>query len=222
MTTPRGPADIFRAIHDKDVKRVREILRRDPAALKTRDADGHTPVLLAAYVGSPEIVAALTAAGAPLNVFEAAAIGRTDLVREYLGVNPASLAARAHDGWTLLHLAAFFGHSDTAHYLMEAGADPAAVSRNEMANTPLHSAVAGGRLAVATLLLRRGADPDAAAQGLAPLHLAGHAGHLPLCELLLAFGADAGARDSYGQTAADLAAGQSHHAVAEYLRRFQA
>jgi ankyrin repeat protein len=203
------------------VKRVREIVQRDPAALRTTDQEGHSPILLAAYVGSPEIVEALTAAGAPLNVFEAAALGRTDMVREYLGINPGALASRAHDGWTLLHLAAFFGHEDTALLLLEAGADPAAISRNEMANTPLHSAVAGRRLGVATLLLRRGADPDAGAQGLSPLHLAGHAGHQPLCELLLAFGADAATPDPFGQTAADLAAGQSHHAVADYLRRFQ-
>src|SRR5690349_17592434 len=108
-----------------------------------KDHEGHSPILLAAYVGAPEIVEALTAAGAPLNVFEAAAIGRTDRVREYLAVNPGALASRAHDGWTLLHLAAFFGHEETARFLLDAGADPAAISRNEMANTPLHSAVAG-------------------------------------------------------------------------------
>lgn len=220
MTAARDAAELFRAITERDVKRVREIVRSNPEVLREKDAQGHTPVLLAAYAGAPEVIAALTEAGAPVNVYEAAAIGRTDLVKQYVGINPGLLETRAHDGWTLLHLASFFGHEATAAALLDLGADHAAVSRNEMANTPLHSAVAGRRLAAAMILLRRGADVDATAQGLTPLHLAAHAGHQPLADLLLAWGADATVQDPFENTPADLAASQGHHELAERLKRF--
>ena len=89
-----------------------------------------------------------------------------------------------------------------------------------MANTPLHSAVAGRRIAAARLLLEAGAAVNAQAQGLTPLHLAAHAGHGPLVELLLAFGADTRVRDSQGHTAAALAADQGHTAAADFLKKY--
>jgi ankyrin repeat protein len=212
--------ELFEAIQARDVKRVKAILRKDPGLAKAKDPQGNSALLLAAYVGAPEIADALTGAGAPMTVFEAAALGRADTVRDLLTITPALLHAHAHDGWTLLHLAAFFGHSALARMLLDRGADVGAVSRNAMANTPLHSAVAGRRLETARLLLDRGADPNVPAQGLTPLHLAAHGGHQPLCELLLAFGADTQLVDWNGRTAADLAAEQGHTALAGYLKRF--
>ncbi len=176
--------------------------------------------MIAAYAEAPGIARALEDAGAPVSVFEAAALGRGDIVRDLVTITPGLLGTASHDGWSLLHLAVFFGHTTLAEFLVGRGADLNAVSRNEMANTPLHSAVAGRRIAAARLLLEAWAAVTAQAQGLTPLHLAAHAGHAPLVELLLAFGADAGIRDSQGHTAAALAADQGHTAVADYLRKY--
>ena len=68
------------------------------------------------------------------------------------------LNAFAYDGWTPLHLAAFFGHLDAARALIDAGADIDAFSRNGLTNTPLHAATAGRHGDVALLLVEHGAD----------------------------------------------------------------
>ena len=79
----------------------------------------------------------------------------------------------AYDGWTALHLAAFFGHVDAARILLEAGADIQAISANSLRNTPLHAATAGKHAEVALFLLEQGADPHAVdAGGYTPLRIA--------------------------------------------------
>jgi ankyrin repeat protein len=217
-----GPETLkfFEAIASRDTKRVRAFLKKDPGLARARDPNGNSPVLVAAYVGAPEIAEILANAGAQVTIFEAAALGRDDLVRDLLAINPALLHALAHDGWSLLHLAAFFGHADLARFLIAEGADLQSVSRNPMANTPLHSAVAGRRPALARILLEAGADPDALAHGLTPLHLAAHAGHQPMAELLLAFGAQADLADPQGKTPADLAHDQGFPAMGDLIRKF--
>jgi len=199
---------------------VKELLREDPALARAKDENGFSALMVAAYAGASGIARALEDAGAPVSVFEAAALGREDIIRDLVAITPGLLQTFSHDGWSLLHLAVFFGHAALAEFLIKRGADLDAVSRNPMANTPLHSAVAGRRIAAAKLLLQAGADVNARAQGLTPLHLAAHAGHEPLVELLLAYGADAKVRDAQGQTAAALAADQGHTAVADFLRKY--
>ncbi len=210
----------FEAIAARDAKRVRALLKKDPALARAKDPNGNSPVLVAAYVGAPEIADLLANAGAQVTIFEAAALGRDETVKDLLAINPALLHARAHDGWSLLHLAAFFGHAELASFLLEQGGDLQAVSRNAMANTPLHSAVAGRRGALVRVLLEAGADPDALAHGLTPLHLAAHAGHQPIAELLLAYGAIADLADPHGKTPADLAHEQGFPALADQIKKF--
>ena len=48
-----------------------------------------------------------------------------------------------------------------AERLLDAGADPSAVSQNSLRNTPLHAALAGKHTDVALLLIARGADVNA-------------------------------------------------------------
>jgi ankyrin repeat protein len=117
------------------------------------------------------VAAELIEAGAEIDVFGAAATGRIDDLRRAL--NDRTVNAFAYDGWTPLHLAAFFGHVDIARALLDGGADVHAVSHNNLANTSLHAATAGKHPDVALLLLERGADPlRADAGGYTPLEIA--------------------------------------------------
>jgi hypothetical protein len=59
---------------------------------------------------------------------------------------------------TPLHVAAAYGHLDTAEFLINHGADINA--KNEDGWTPLHVAVFNGHLALVKLLLEKGADPS--------------------------------------------------------------
>jgi ankyrin repeat protein len=130
-----------------DVPRVREILQRSPSSGAGRAEGGESAVMAALYNGhrdlANEIAEAQIAAGHSLDVFAAAALGRSDELERALA-DGGAITAYSYDGWTALHLAAFFGQLEAAARLLEAGARLAAVSQNPLRNTPLHAAVAGG------------------------------------------------------------------------------
>lgn len=163
---------LFEAAKTGEVAQVREIISRHPELRSARRDSGETPLMAALYRGQRDVVQLLIDSGAELDVFAAAATGR---LRELTGaLRPAdAVSAYSYDGWTALHLAAFFGHPDAARRLLDAGADVNAVSRNTLANTPLHAAAAGKHVEVARLLLDRGASSGTAdAGGYTPLQIA--------------------------------------------------
>ena len=211
---------IFDAIRSGDVERVRALVAADRRLASARDDDGVSALLQARYHGRLDLVEALREAGTELDVFETAALGDTKRLRELLDADPELVGAWSSDGFTPLHLAAFFGHEEGARLLLERGADPAAVARNAMAVEPLHSAAAARQVGIAQALLEAGADPNARQQGgFVPLHAAGQNGDVELTRLLLEHGADPAARTDDGRTAADFAADSGHVELAESLRR---
>jgi len=140
-----------------DLGRVRALLAGNFLLASQRLPDGESPLMSALYRGHADVVDALIEAGAEIDIFAAAATGRCDDLRRR--VDAATVNSYAYDGWTPLHLAAFFGHLEAARLLLDADAAVHAVSRNSLSNTPLHAATAGKHADVALLLLERGADP---------------------------------------------------------------
>jgi ankyrin repeat protein len=125
-------------------------------------------LLQAIYGGDQARADELLAADPELDVFEAAAVGRTERLRELIDEDPALANAWAEDGFQPLGLASFFGHVDAARLLVERGADVNSASRNDFKVMPLHSAAATGdpevRYELAELLLQHGADANARQQ----------------------------------------------------------
>lgn len=155
-----------------NVDAIRELIAEHPKLIVQRLPTGESPLMAALYRGHDAAVAALIDLGAELDVFAAAATGRLDGLRMALA-QPGAVNAFAYDGWTPLHLAAFFGHIDAAEMLVSAGADLNAISRNSLKNTPLHAATAARHVAIALMLLERGADPTIVdAGGCTPLTIA--------------------------------------------------
>jgi len=154
-----------------DLGKVRSMLAENFLLGSQRLPSGESPLMAALYRGHHDVVAALVDAGAEIDVFAAAATGRLDDLRR--GLDEQTVNAYAYDGWTPLHLAAFFGHRDAALALLDAGAAVGAVSTNSLKNTPLHAATAGKHADVALLLLEHGADPlSTDAGGYTPLEIA--------------------------------------------------
>jgi len=153
---------LFDAIAAGDKDALRHELDRDPESSGARNAEGLSPVLYALYNGRPELVDPILDANPPLDVFDAAAVGRTRGLEELLDGEPGLATAWSADGFTALHLAAYFGQEDAAKLLLARGAEPDAVARNAIiVVTPLHSAAAGAHPAIVKLLLAAGADPNA-------------------------------------------------------------
>ena len=211
--------DLFQAIAAGDEELVRELLERRPEAAEERDGEGISAVRRAAYAGEEEIAEILLDANPALDVFDAAAVGRTRGLEALLAGDRKLAQARASDGFTALHLAAFFGHEDAAALLLEHGADSSAVARNaELEVAPLHSAAAGGHSKLVALLLEHGADPNARQRGgFTPLHAAAQNGDRESVEALLERCADRTARTDEGKTPAELAAAAGDDELGELL-----
>jgi uncharacterized protein len=210
--------ELSRAVKGGEVAKVRELLQQDSALAAARGDDGVSMVLLALYHQRREVADALLAADPPLDVFEAAAVGRLPRLRELLDRDPALANAWAADGFFPLGLACFFRQPEAAGLLLDAGADPRAAARNPMRVTALHAAAAARLTTVARLLLDRGADVDARQQaGYTALHAAAQHGDAQLVEVLLARGADPALRSDDGQDAAGHARAKGHQGLAERL-----
>ena len=80
-------------------------------------------LLSALYRGDRTRVDELLARDPELNVFEAAALGRTDRLLELLEEDGSRVNAFGDDGFHPLGLACFFGHVDAARLLLDHGAD---------------------------------------------------------------------------------------------------
>jgi ankyrin repeat protein len=154
-------------------------------------------LLQAIYRGDTARAEELLATQPELDVFEAAAAGLTERLRELLDRDPSLANAWAEDGFQPLGLASFFGHLEAARLLVERGAEVSSASRNDMRVMPLHSAAATpdaeSRYELAKLLLDAGADPNARQQDdFTPLMAAEQLGDERLRDLLLEHGATRG------------------------------
>jgi ankyrin repeat protein len=173
--TPPVADRFYQAIRQDDLTTLRTLIKGE--GVDAKDAQGQTPLMLAAAFGSAEAVRTLIAAG-------------------------ADVRAAGSAGFTALHLAA----DDLAktRMLLDAGADVNAAS--QLGRTPLIAAAASSQSAeVVRLLLARGANMNAADNsGVTALNAAANADNREAAELLLERGADPNAQARLPQAATPL------------------
>lgn len=188
-------SEFLSAVATGDEVAAQAALSANPALSSAHTPDGIPVSLLALYHGRKELAQALgEAKRETLSIFEAAALGRIRDVSVLLHLHRDRAHEIAPDGFTALHLAAFFGHHYCAKLLLAEWADPNAVSQNPMRVTPLHSALVNKDESVVeplvAALLNANANPNCKqADGSTPLMAAQKNGHTRVERLLRAKGA---------------------------------
>ena len=179
------------AITEGDRHTAEEILTAYPTLANAHDQQRLPLILTAAYHRQPEMAALFVEKGADLSIFEAAAIGRLDIVEREARAYPEDITAYGRDGFSALQLACYFGHEAIVRWLVEHGAVVTAVSQNEMGLQAIHAAAASDSFAITRVLLEHGADANARqADGFTPMQTAVHNGNIALIRLLTDFGAE--------------------------------
>ncbi len=215
-------AELFAAIKKGDELTVDRVLIAEPKLAAAREEGGVSAVLTAMYHGRTAIATRILAEHPRLDVFEAAAVGHVERVRELLDRDPSLASAYAVDGFHPLGLAAFFRRPHVLRLLIERGADVAAPSRNNLSVTALHSAVATDAgptdVGIVRALLDAGAPVNVPhLGGGTPLHTAAFVGDPEVARVLLERGADTSIRTDDGKTPADIARERGHEEVARLL-----
>ena len=202
---------------------VRADLAADSALLDATNEAGQGAFLLSKYYRQPKVSEYLLSLNPKLDVFTLCVAGHASEVLAAIDKDPSLLEAHSSDGWTPLHLAAFFGWAELANVLIDRGAQVDSRSTNSMKNTPLHAAAAGGNVQLVDLLLKRGAKPNATQEGgWTALHAAAQSGNRAMAETLVANGADVNQRAGNNQSPLDMALLKGHQDIVELLEHLGA
>jgi len=205
-------------ITNADLEGLDALLVADPALAKTRTSHHVSPLMLSCYYKKPAVTALLLKYLDEINLFEASAAGKFDVVAHLVYQHPEAVNYYAEDGFTPLGLACYFGQYEIARYLVLKGADVNLPSNNGFGVYPLHSAVAGNYTQIARMLIENNAQVNVKQQaGVTALHSAAQNGNIDLLILLLEHGADANVRMEGGKLPADVAREKGFLEIAEAL-----
>jgi cytohesin len=187
-----------------------EDAKQDP---NLTDAEGLTPLLLAAQQSQTDACVVLLKAGAKpdatdLNgttiLHRAAENNKAELINAVAqniaadAVKKLVQTANIH-GMTPLHIAVNNNYDEVVKVLIQHGADPNAV--DEAANTPLHRAASSGLNKIVDMLMSAGASATKSdGHGTTAVHLAALNGHNTVLATLARHGADLAAPNELGQT----------------------
>ena len=219
--------EFFDAIKQGNLDKVERLLSLTPSLIYERES-GLSPILIAAYNQKPEIADFLTEKTGSLNIYESAAIGKTNQVARHLARDPLLVNAYSCDGYQPLGLACYFGHCETAEYLIKAGAVVNSPSQSSIGAPPILLAAAAGHAQIILLLLKYNANPNARENnGYTPLHVAAQNGNTQIIRSLLYNGADMTLCSHQGELPIDLATEGGHTEAAMLFkegitRRFKA
>ena len=191
MTDPTDR--LHQAVTSGDLASVERLAREMPEALQMADANGMTPLLLAAAHGHSELAIALV----------------------HLGASPDAVNGHRQSA---LHYAAYHGDAALSQALLRAGADPHAGDLS--GTTVMHYAGIGGSLEVIDALASADVDPSVSnIYRERPAHRAAQAGSLEALLHLQQLGADMNVVDALGLTLAHKAAIGNATAVLSWLHK---
>ena len=219
MTDSQRAFELLRA---NDADGLRRLLEQDSAASDARDTTGVSLLMHSLYRGQRDVAELIASKKNALDIFEAAALGRLDRLKQCLDEassrDASAINSRSKDGFSALHFACFFGQPAAARLLLESGASADAVAANPTQVMPLHSAASARNLEAVRVLLEHGAPVNTRQQaGWVPIHAAAQNGDRPMVELLLKHHADPKIANDAGMTPAMVAREKGYGEIAALL-----
>lgn len=212
--------DLWRAVNERDVNKVRTLLRDGTCNVNDTTA---SPLYMAAKQGDVEIVKLLMDHGALVNLkvmgtltplFSAASSGHVHIVKLLLE-HGASVDDEIWLGETPLFAASSKGHVSTVQLLIENGAS----GRNSRGKTALVHAVRYNQTEVAAILCQHGPPlvNEKDESGNTPLHIAAQSCSSSMARLLIANGARINETNDLGETPLCVASQSNRREVATVL-----
>src|ERR1035438_9566766 len=110
--------ELFAAIRENDKEKVAQLIAANPALAHARNEAGVSALMQARYGFRPEIVELLHRAVGELDIFEAATLGDVPRLYALLANDPRLAKSFSSDGFTALHLAAFFAQPAAVEALL--------------------------------------------------------------------------------------------------------
>jgi uncharacterized protein len=153
----RGRKALFVALREDSLRALDSLLASPLTQVDEANAQGETPLMIAAIRGSLPAAQALVKRGAAVNragwtPLHYACSGPDNGVAAFLIEQGAELNARSENGTTPLMMAARYGNSELVPLLLKAGAEPRAANEQEL--TAADFAQRGGRDLMAKELRR--------------------------------------------------------------------
>lgn len=201
--------NIFDLIDKNYDEEMEEILNKDVSILGIPNENGITPLLYALYLGKKKLAEKIYSKNFNFSIFESIGMQDLDKVKSCIEKNPNIINSYSLDGWTALHLAAFWGSREIVLLLLGNGAiiDLPSKSKASFGNSALQAAIAMQQLEIVELLLLRGANPNFLQKpsNITPLHIAASRDNEKIISLLLEKGADKTQKTADGKLPIDIA-----------------
>ena len=210
--------NLIQAVKTGDEDLVAAFLASEPSLAGGCDEHGVSLIFVALYHQQEAVAQRLASCVPGLSLHESAALGHLECLIGQLDRDQELVNTHTRDGFTALHLAAYFGRDEALALLLDYGADPKLVTTGEARLLPLNCAAAGGHLKCVRLLLKVGAAVDAVQAGhVTSLMSAAARNSRAIADLLLQHGANRELRSQTNFTAADYARERGHFQLADYL-----
>lgn len=166
--TIRGQ-EIFDAIKNNDLPKIKSLIERDASLINIKDASGNIPLHIAAIKGSVAVTELLIKNGAEIDaannilrtpLFESITNGK-DEVSKLLIEKGAGVNTKDKNYNTPLHLAAQYNRTAVAELLLAGGADIESRDRNQYTPFNFGTRCQTSGVEILELLMKKGADINA-------------------------------------------------------------